>query len=82
MRLLMRGILSAILTVVHGGAALLEHPAEPSKLNRPSIWKTGVIRILINSGLFSKYTFNSGAMDLRELSRPPFSMEGYQGFLW
>lgn len=57
MRLLMRGVLLAILTVARGGAALLEHPAESSKAGRPSIWKTGLIRVLIDCGLFGKFTF-------------------------
>lgn len=57
MRLLMRGILLALLTVVRGGAALLEHPAESTKPGRPSIWKLGLIRLLLESGLFGKYTF-------------------------
>lgn len=57
MRLLLRGLLLATLTVINGGSALLEHPAESTKEGRPSIWKTGVMKLLAAAGLYSKHTF-------------------------
>ena len=57
MRLLLRGLLLAIMTLKSGGAAILEHPAQPRQDDRASIWKTGVINILLQAGIFKKYTF-------------------------
>ena len=57
MRLLLRGLLLAILTVINGGSAILEHPAEPNKEGRPSVWKTGLVKLLLNSSLFNKHAF-------------------------
>ena len=57
MRLLLRGLILSILTVVNGGSALLEHPADSNKEGRPSVWRTGLVKLLIDSGLFCKYTF-------------------------
>eukprot|EP00434_Breviolum_minutum_P003484 symbB.v1.2.003065.t1/scaffold124.1/size443775/5 len=57
MRLLLRGLLLATLTVINGGSALLEHPAESTKEGRPSIWKTGIMKLLAAAGLYSKHTF-------------------------
>lgn len=57
MRLLLRGLLLSIMTLLAGGVAILEHPAQPRQADRASIWKTGVINALLQAGLFKKYTF-------------------------
>ena len=57
MRLLLRGLVLSVMTLMSGGAAILEHPAQPRQADRASIWKTGVINILLQTGIFKKYTF-------------------------
>ena len=57
MRLLMRGLILSILTVFSGGAAVLEHPASSDKEGRPSIWKTAIVHLLLQTGYFKRYTF-------------------------
>ena len=58
MRLLMRGLILSILTVFSGGAAVLEHPASSDKAGRPSIWKTAIVHLLLQTGYFKRYTFS------------------------
>ena len=57
MRLLLRGLILVVHTTLNGGSTLLEHPARPRQPERPSIWKTAVIEILLNSGLFKTHLF-------------------------
>ena len=48
--LLLRGLLVMIIVALHGGATILEHPAEPKGPEGPelpSIWKTAVIEMLL-----------------------------------
>ena len=57
MRLLLRGLLLSLMTTIAGGSAILEHPSEPRQSNRASIWRTSVVNLLINSGLFRRFSF-------------------------
>lgn len=57
MRLLMRGLLLSLMTVLSGGSAILEHPAKPKMPDRASIWRTAVVNLLLQSGLFRSFTF-------------------------
>ena len=39
----------------------MEHPAPPAELERPAIWRTGLILLLLREGwLFRRYTFRQG----------------------
>ena len=57
MRLLLRGLLLSLMTVLSGGSAILEHPAQPKQTDRASIWRTAVVTLLLQSGLFRQFTF-------------------------
>lgn len=57
MRLLLRGLVLTVYTILSGGATLLEHPAEPKPDDRASIWRTAIVNLLIEIGLLKKYTF-------------------------
>ena len=49
--LLLKGLLLTVVVALGGGATILEHPAEPAgpdKQDLPSIWKTAVLRILLD----------------------------------
>jgi hypothetical protein len=56
--LLLKGLQLCVCVAVGGGAAALEHPVPPFQLERPSIWRTAIIRLLCGAGmLFRQYTF-------------------------
>ncbi|CAL1172979.1 unnamed protein product, partial [Cladocopium goreaui] len=56
--LLLRGLLLCAPVALHGGATTLEHPAPPLQEERPSIWRTGILKLLSSGGrLFRHYTF-------------------------
>ena len=67
--LLLRGIWLSIPVALQGGAVILEHPAPAMELDKPSIWRTGVVRLLLRGGqLFRRFTFkqgNFGAMGIK-----------------
>ena len=44
--LLLKGLLLAVCTALCGGAAILEHPAEPGQPDAASIWRTALMTIL------------------------------------
>ena len=44
--LLLKGLQLSIPVASRGGAVVLEHPAPPLQQERPSIWRTGVVRLL------------------------------------
>ena len=56
--LLLKGLQLSVPVAAHGGAAALEHPAPPFQLERPSIWRTGILKLLSSpGGLFRRYSF-------------------------
>ena len=57
MRLLLRGLILVVHTVLRGGSALLEHPAKPKQGTRASIWRTAIMEHILRSGYFHTYTF-------------------------
>lgn len=57
MRLLLRGLILGLYTVLSGGISILEHPSASSKQGRASIWNTGIVQLLVQSGLFGTYSF-------------------------
>ena len=57
MRLLLRGLILVVHTVLRGGSALLEHPAKPKQENRASICRTAIIELILRSGCFRTHTF-------------------------
>jgi hypothetical protein len=44
--LLLKGMLPAVVVTVRGGATFLEHPAVPFEESYPSIWRTGLLKLL------------------------------------
>ena len=54
--LLLRGIWLATATVLRSGSAILEHPALPLDESYPSIWRTGLLRLLLQDGYLFKRT--------------------------
>ena len=59
--LLLKGLWLCAPVALHGGAVLLEHPAPAFDMDKPSIWRTGVIRLLLREGwLFRRTTFKQG----------------------
>ena len=57
MRLLLRGLILGLYTVLSGGISILEHPSASSKRGRASIWNTGIVQLLVQSQLFQTYSF-------------------------
>lgn len=57
MRLLLRGLILGLYTVLSGGVSILEHPSASTKQGRASIWHTGLVQLLLQSGLFHLYSF-------------------------
>ena len=57
MRLLLRGLILGLYTVLSGGISILEHPSASSKNGRASIWNTGIVQLLVQSQLFQTYSF-------------------------
>ena len=57
MRLLLRGLILLVHTVMHGGSVLMEHPATPKPVERASIWRTAILELLQRSGMVKTYTF-------------------------
>ena len=57
MRLLLRGLLLSLITVLAGGTSILEHPAAPKQPDRASIWRVGLVKLLTESKLFRCYSF-------------------------
>ena len=56
--LLLKGLLLCASVACRGGAVALEHPAPPLQLDRPSIWRTAVLKLLCSNGMpFRQYTF-------------------------
>lgn len=59
--LLLRGLWLCIPVAFAGGCVLLEHPAPPYQLDRPAIWHTGIILLLLRDGwMFRRHTFAQG----------------------
>jgi hypothetical protein len=57
--LLLKGLQLCACVAVGEGAVALEHPAPPYQLERPSIWRTAIIRLLSGPGMpFRQYTFH------------------------
>ena len=56
--LLLKGLLLPCVTTFNGGATFLEHPAVPYDETFPSIWRTGLIKLLLRfpHGPFRKIT--------------------------
>ena len=48
--LLLRGLWLCVPIALSGGAVLLEHPAPPMQMDRPSIFRTGNITLLLREG--------------------------------
>eukprot|EP00438_Fugacium_kawagutii_P010137 Skav212094 [mRNA] locus=scaffold4509:76709:78709:+ [translate_table: standard] len=46
--LLLRGLWIALIVALRGGGVILEHPAAPSQEERPSIWRLGIMRLLLS----------------------------------
>ena len=60
--LLLRGLWLCLPVALTGGAVLLEHPAPPYQMDRPSIWRTSVVLLFLREGwLFRRHTFKQGA---------------------
>ncbi|CAL1142570.1 unnamed protein product [Cladocopium goreaui] len=56
--LLLRGLWLCIPIALTGGAVMLEHPAPPYQEDRPSIFRTGLVTLLLREGwLFRRHTF-------------------------
>lgn len=56
--LLLRGIWLCIPVALTGGAVMLEHPAPPFQEDRASVFRTGIITLLLRDGwLFRRHTF-------------------------
>ena len=59
--LLLRGLWLCIPVAFAGGSVLLEHPAPPHQLERPAIWRTGIILLLLRDGwMFRRHTCAQG----------------------
>jgi hypothetical protein len=56
--LLLKGLLLAVVVAMHGGATILEHPAMPFADEISSIWRLGLLRLLMRgpSGPFRRIT--------------------------
>ena len=48
--LLLKGLLLCICVACGGGAVALEHPAPPLQIERPSIWRTALLKLLCGPG--------------------------------
>lgn len=56
--LLLRGLWLCVPVALFGGAVLLEHPAPPYQEERASIFRTGLVLLLLRDGwLFKRHTF-------------------------
>eukprot|EP00435_Cladocopium_sp_Y103_P062615 s141_g24.t1 len=56
--LLLKGLHLAVPIAFRGGVVVLEHPAPPIAIERPSIFRTGIVRFLLQPGTpFRRYTF-------------------------
>eukprot|EP00435_Cladocopium_sp_Y103_P038877 s1387_g10.t1 len=56
--LFLKGLQLCIPVAMNGGAVTLEHPAMPYALDRASIWRTGIINLLLRRcSPFRKFTF-------------------------
>lgn len=56
--LLLRGLWLCIPVALYGGAVLLEHPAPPFQDDRASIFRTGLVLLMLRDGwLFRRHTF-------------------------
>jgi len=49
--LLLKGIWLAVAVTYHSGSAALEHPAMPYDAELPSIWRSGILRLLLRGGV-------------------------------
>ena len=47
---LLQGLQLCVPIAVLGGATALEHPAPPLQAERPSVWRTGIIKMLTSKG--------------------------------
>ena len=66
--LLLRGLWLCIPMALQGGAVLLEHPAPPHESDRPAIWRTGLVLLLLREGwLFKRHTFRQGHFGATDL---------------
>ena len=56
--LLLKGLQLCVPVAAKGGAVVLEHPAPPLQQEHPSIWRTGIVRLLSGRCKFLRqYTF-------------------------
>ncbi|CAL1133729.1 unnamed protein product, partial [Cladocopium goreaui] len=56
--LLLKGLHLSACVACQGGAVALEHPAPPLQIERPSIWRTAIVKLLCSAGMpFRQYTF-------------------------
>ena len=56
--LLLKGLHLSACVACQGGAVALEHPAPPFQIERPSVWRTAIIKLLCSAGMpFRQYTF-------------------------
>ena len=56
--LFLRGLWLCIPIAIGGGAVLLEHPAPPVQMERPSIFRTAMVTFLLRHGwMFRRHTF-------------------------
>ena len=56
--LLLKGLHLGACVACQGGAVALEHPAPPYQIERPSVWRTAIIKLLCSAGMpFRQYTF-------------------------
>jgi hypothetical protein len=49
--LLLKGIWLSVAVTYHSGSAALEHPAMPYDEELPSIWRSGILRLLLRGGV-------------------------------
>ena len=55
--LLLKGLWLCVATALHNGSVILEHPAMPIEEAKPSIWRTGILRLLLRGRyLFRRIT--------------------------
>jgi len=56
--LLLKGLQLCACVAIGGGAVALEHPAPPFQIERPSIWRTAIIKLLCGRDMpVRQYTF-------------------------
>ena len=72
--LLLKGIWLSVAVTFHAGSTVLEHPAMPYAEDLASVWRSGVLCLLLGGGVpFRRTTVQQCAMVLR-VSSPPMLM--------